>query len=266
MLKTRRKPHSGKRIRPSDVRHWLDEGVAGQESLRLELDPFLYAADAAVYRIASSVAHRNRDKNARPVALFVPACGGIGWQLGFLSQHYDVVLICDDADAITVAAAEHFNVELCNGAVPSHFESVGSFYLMTKLRWGSSSELIDELRDAESWLHPGGVVAAVFLAKEEGEGPEICWADGSSVPVKQFANGEVFRLPKPSAVQSVALPSVNPCDGALVSKFLKRNRAYFGRGVRELFLERASDPDFSEPFGYDGSINWAVTATWTMGA
>ena len=113
---TKQRQRQGRRVRDSNQseerfggKHWLGEGLDGQESLFLELDPFVFRADATICQMARSIYFELTPQRERLSALLLPDGEAIGYHLGFLSSMYQVYLAIPEFDELREAAAEEFS-------------------------------------------------------------------------------------------------------------------------------------------------------------
>lgn len=259
-----RKPNAGRRGQTSSERHWLGEGVAGQESLLMELTPALYALDQTLASVAGSVAHRAGSE--KPFAIFVPPEGTVGWQLGYLSKKFRIYLWSEASDEFVEAAADHFGAKLVEGDLEESIENEVELFVCTSSCWHSEAHFIEGVRDALKYLAPGG--SACFVV--EGTGAEgdirLAWDDETETPLRALIEGSLFRLPAVGQVHTASLNENAAGDADSITAFLKRSREFFGRHCRELLLQRLWEPDFGphpvEAAGGEPLERWGVLLVW----
>ena len=252
--------------------HWLGAGVWGQESLLDEISPELYALDSWIASSSASHFHRGElnpdvSEQEKPFALLMPALDSIGWQLGYLSKHYRVYLRCSEDEDASLAAADCFNAMLFESS-----ESVASslyidFALDTQTTWPSWDALAEHLAMYRSLLDEKARLYFV-LAAEEREGIlHLPWTEGGSTPLETVlsceSNGRPLGLGSGRIEQKICMPSEDPHDPARLHGFLKRNREYFGRSIREQLVARLGEPDFaSAHIASSERISWALFVSW----
>ena len=270
-LRHRRKLRSGHRVFDEVVKHWLGEGSDGQESLLLDLDPYLFAADAVLCRAASTVAHRYDGDEKRPLAMLIPPRGTVSWHIGYLAKKFDLCLWIFEQDEIIEEAAEYFNASIFTGELPDGVAGTIDFLLLTEYSWNSVIEFSGAIRTAGSLLSDSGISCAVLRCWGDNDCPTINWGDGGRSGLRELILGDIFHLPSPDGYTMISLPDVDPSQGHGVTDFLKRHRPFFGKNARELFFERMRDPDFCQFFsaGEDNRhavavLNWEAKAVSSL--
>ena len=242
---TRRKNDIKKKLHDASENHWLGEGTAGQEMLLLELDPVLFAVDQALATLSSSIAYHYQPVDyQKPFAVLACPDAALAWQLGYLTKHFNTYLLAENVDEVTDQAADRFNAKLVAGIEEVEHEI--TFYLNTNTSWSSRLALVNEVRAARTLLAPSGSACFILRAVEDRGDSVIQWSEGIADRLQDIENGDVFSLPKPDEVSRHTLNDSPPED--LLPSFTKRNREFFGRNMRELFLQRMQESDFGDCF------------------
>lgn len=263
MKRSNRKPETRRKEHDASENHWLQEGTAGQESLLLELDPFLFAADQTISTLSSSIAFNfEPDDYEKPFAVLVPPDGAIGWPLGYLSKHYNTYLALDDEDELACQAADRFNAKIIPVESRLEVEHDISFYLNTRLSWRDFAHLAQIARAAFQLLRDDGLACFVLPALKRGAKTLIQWGANEPTDFSLFSSAGVLSLPEPKQVHNCVLSEIDPIEQ--LPHFLKRNREFFGRNTRELFLERMQEADFRDCFAKCAEDKLvAVVVVWT---
>ena len=260
MTHYQRKPYAGRHKEESEQRHWLEEGVAGQESLLLELDAWLYALDQPLAAIASGVAHACVPRQERPFAVFIPLYDTIGWQLASLSKHYNVYLWSENGDELLTRAANVFGAEIVDEDLLGQLEHEVDFFLCSNYVWTSEQTFKRAVRNARASLSREGRACFVLRGTGAGEDISVVWREGTSTALAEILAAEPAALPPVAENRLIALKDADPVS--LLPAFLKRNRDFFGRNMRELFLQRMQEEDFGKPFERR-SGEWALLLVWS---
>jgi hypothetical protein len=224
------------RRQKSEESHWLGDGIALQESLLFDLDPFSYALDGALASTASRVVHKCLGSSERPLALLVPPRESIPWQLGVLSKKFDIFIWAENYDAMLESAAVRFNATLLNGDLPENASF--DFILFTTSDWQNAGQLSEALEEGYRLVSERG--SACFILRAAGE-REICWGDGSRSSVEAIRVVAKFESVEHTAI---SLRAVFSQTGYGVAEFAKRNRDFFGRYAQDLCLSRLYEEEF----------------------
>ncbi len=232
--------------------HWLGEGRGGQEALFLDLEPTQFFLDQTIASQAASLAraldvqafHRSEKHSQRPFAVLVPPETSIGWQLGYLSKHYSVYASTQLDGLITDLASEHFGAQVIGSDFEQEVEHFVDFFLLANPFWQNWQSFRAWLRQLLPLLSDQGVLCAVLpcrIAEED----EVCilWEDASETPV---CEGVIAGDTSLQAENVVFEPysEARARESERIASFLKRNRAFFGKNVRDLLLQRIHDEDF----------------------
>jgi hypothetical protein len=243
-----------------DLQHWLGQGSLGQESLFLELCPYLYILDQSIYKLAYQVASQHEIRGDKPVALIVSAQDTIGWQIGYISKLFDIYLCSSPDTPGLYEAANKF------GGIVSSFDNVNEqadFYLHIDSKWENENDFLLTAKASFRKSINGAFVLKCFGTENE---LEICWEDGSKTPLSEFLEPSgFFGFPRPDYVLSRCLKDIALKENYGVSAFLKRNKAYFGKNARDYCFDRINDNDFRESFSDDlASCRWATLMFFTI--
>lgn len=224
--------------------HWLDEGEQGQESLLLDIDSFLYAADGTICRLAGAAAYDDPGDPERPFALLLPPHDTVPWQQGVLGRRYRLSVWGSPDDPVSCAAADQFNVNLFAGDPPTVLEGRCTLVLVTEHRFDSPADLRRTVRLLDSCLAAGGSLIAVLRTEIRPEGVLALFRD-EAVPVQSLLNDGFAPFTEAPEVITIPLHDVSRHGDDYLLAFLKRHREFFGRNMRDALLERMSEPDFT---------------------
>jgi hypothetical protein len=256
MRKYLRKAQTGRRARiEEDSSHWLGEGAYGQELLLAEVDPHLFSVDRAISSQVSSLSHRIIPGEDGVYAVLILPEGGVGWQLGYLSRCFNTYVWSSKTDELLDSAARHFGALLLSGDLLAEVDRRVDLLIHTDYLWPSERVFVEEIRCSMELLNDEGVsmfvlvgcrekreesrplVSRVLGSKNFGE-DVIEWSDGRrsylSWLLSRFESSEVFSV---SVAESLKLDP---------SEFIKRNRGFFGRNIRDMMLKRMGESDFQD--------------------
>ena len=257
----RSKPHAIRKRRERDNWHWLSSGLIGRQSLLLDIDAPLYAIDAHLSRLVASCAHTYDGNEERPFALFMPPVDQLGWQIDYLSKEYNVYLWSDPSvDQLDGA-------QLVSGDIEPQIDRWIDLFLTTEYRWLNEDEYTGYLREVLPMLSPEGSAACVLTAIGYEDSLELVWGDGSMTSLTEFVERPPFAIPAPTVSGKWCLSAIDPKEPDRMNAFLKRNRRFFGRDVRELLLDRLCDPEVASYFRADRDpALWVVVLKWSSRA
>lgn len=255
MGRIRRSPHHVRRGNASRVNsdrerwHWLEEGELGQESLLLDLDPFLYAADATICRLAGAAAYDDPGDPERPFGLLVPPHDAIAWQQAVLSRRYRLAVWGDHEDPISEQAADQFKIHLFSADPPEFLQSACSLVLLTDSQWRSAEHLAETLQELDQYVGAGGRLILLLRTELTPDGVTVLFRDGP------LALDRLLELPlfppfpstptAPSEQITLPLHDLSRSGDDYLAAFLKRHRDFFGRSMRDAMLTRLSEQDFT---------------------
>lgn len=245
MKKFERKPQAGKRGSDELVTHWLGEGGLGVECLTAEIDPILYAADAAICREIQRV-FRSCDMGPKelPLAVLAPPADSIGWQLGVLARDFASVLWVQEDDELHHQATDHFGAELVCGELPERFEGAVELMLVTEYRWPSLGEFYDVVSQTCCALSTQGQALFVLAGRENGHEVTVQFENGETLSWTEGNWPKRFGMPTPFRVEICGFKELNQDASFGVTEFLQRNRGFFGKEARQLVLQRVREEDF----------------------
>ncbi len=256
------KPHSGRHKEATEPNHWLGAGRAGQENLLLELDPKLYVLDQSLAALASAIYHSVALIEDKPYALFFSPGEAVGWQLGYLSKFFNVYVYTESADEVSTEAADRFEAKLLRGDFREELEHSIDLCISTSYAWSEPLHLGKMLKSVRQVLSPGGKCCFAFAAEGENENLEIIWGNGNRSCISNSTWREEICVPVPDNVELFCLSDFEP--EVLLPAFSKRNRDFFGKDMRDSFLQRMAEADFKAEFSPQAKPKqWAGLALWS---
>ena len=250
MGRMRRRGSEAVRVNPDRERwHWLEEGELGQDSLLLDVDPFLYAADATLCRIAGAAAYDDPGDPERPFALLIPPQDAIAWQQAVLGRRYRLAMWGDYEDPISEQAADQFKIHLFSDEPPEFLKSSCSLVLLTDSHWRSVDHLAQTLQTIDPYVATGGRVLLILRTELSPEGATVLFKEGS-MPLEKLLEQPLYPcFPEPAAqpdeVITLPLHDLSRTGDDYLAAFLKRHRDFFGRSMRDGMLTRMSEQDFT---------------------
>jgi hypothetical protein len=261
MIRNKTKPYSGRHREEGPPRHWLHEGSTGQESLLLELDPCLYALDQALATVAASVAHSVDHGEEKPYAVLVPPAQTVGWQLGFLSKNYNVYVWSETFDEVLGQAADRFGAQVIDGDLYAELEHEIDLFVYTDYSWRSARQFAQTIKETKKLLSVAGKACFAVSARGDGSLRQVNWQDGSGTSLSKIMQEGFPHVAPPEQLRKVCLSQLEP--NSILPAFLKRNRDFFGRNMREEFLERMQEMDFRGSVGAPAqALIWACLLVW----
>jgi hypothetical protein len=229
------------------TRHWLGEGYSGQEALLLDLDPYLYAIDQALCHRISQTSHDKYSVRPSTTALLIPPSGAVYWQISYLSQRFELSVWADSSDTLVQSAADHFDVELFSGDIPSIVNGKIGLVVNADFTWNSRAQFLSEIRQLASTVSDGGELIVVMPGLQDGSVINIRWRDDSVSELNQLLEMRgLLGLELPQTIFTQRLNEFDYQNADYLSAFLKRHRLFFGRNARDLFLARMRESDFSQ--------------------
>ncbi|MDD2943023.1 MAG: hypothetical protein PHC51_08675 [bacterium] len=274
-----RKKSLSKIARDADLSHWLGEGSAGQETLFLHFDPYLYAADKHLVSHMNRLSFASEEHDDLPQATLWLADGlPIFWHLPLLCRSYNVTVVSDDDDDILNAATTFFEAEQIGfEEIFKNFTSAVRLLVYMQSCWESRGDFVAVVRAAIQCLEEDG--EAVFILPAWGDREDalqVCWADGEYTPLADILAGSVFRLPAPDGVKSASLADIAALPDLGARAFVDTHRAFWGRNIargkgavrgREVISQqcyaRLLEEDIS-PYLFDEHRDkrWVVVLNW----
>ncbi len=239
MGKTRKRFVTARRPAEGEDQHWLGHGIDGQDALLFDLDPYLYAADPIICRIAQQVAHSAPDRaksepNERPKAALLLGYDLNPWTVGFLSERFDVALVTEYVDPIVEETADQFDALLVDEEEFFNLEPVFDFILRFECSKGLDPELMSRVQKCAELLICGGVALFPTLASGPSKEHEAGWLE-KTLGFREFSKVETER---------VKLSDLSALPDFGVGDFAKRHRAFYGKEARDLCLKRIYERDF----------------------
>lgn len=246
MGKDKRESRTWHRDSADDERHWLGEGLAGQESLLSEITPFLYAADATIFRHASQIAHHYHGPEERPLATVISPSGSIPWHVGQLSKHFDVCLLLEQYDPMIDGLTSSFGISVYEGHVPESLHSAVDFLVFTEIFWRDPTAFSLALRLALQLLSPSG--RAIVMLPELGSPEDVAIQFASGELIARDAILQMYELSvfESALVTPIALQGLLDDPKLGINEFAKRHKEFFGRSARDLCLSRLYEQDFRD--------------------
>lgn len=262
MGKTKRKSLQVRR-RDEDRGHWLGAGLAGQDSLLFDLDPYLYAADSVLSKTISQVAHHYDGENGKALIAICPAPETLPWHSAYLRSHCDVCICAPVDDPLLEFVEESFNVTIFSESVPHSLQGQADIVLFTEAHWKNLSTLEESLHIAEELLADDG--RALFVLQASGEEPNLTlsWDDPYCETVADLVASRIFSKFKIAFETVVPLATLNAQRDFGVGEFAKRHKDFFGKNARELCLSRVYEEDFQREIA-DSLDRHAVVLTVEM--
>lgn len=237
--KARRKNISG------DRKHWLGEGVAGQEVLLDDLDPYFAAVSSG---LTKEISRRSRlqDLRGEPTLMWLPE-SPLCPLMSTLSGLGPVSLITEEHDEVVSSAATEFSVNVFDSSFEesASLKSPYCFVFCLEQVWSSSKSYAMHVRHCLTLLSAGGVVVCLLRGVRRGEETVIEWSKDEFTSLDQLITRGVFPLPPASLAQAVSIGDYfsKPYNSAKEQAKLFKN--FYGRGVEDLYLARLREPDIS---------------------
>ncbi len=255
----KKKSYTPRRQREREHNHWLSEGADGQDSLLLELDPYLYCLDQTISTIAASIWHKYEGEATNPFGMLVQSEGSVGWHIGYLSQKYNLYVHCEELDPVIEQAAERFGLQLISMENEHELLHGIEFFLYTRTLWTDTSSFSKAVHRAIDLRAPDGTICFALAAEGTRERPVLRWQDGSTNELHEICRDIELFAAEPPETFVIPLAETDPFEGLALSAFLKRNRDFFGRDVRDLLVRRMHEADFLDMFSReDGRSRCAV--------
>ncbi|MFN8389103.1 MAG: hypothetical protein U0136_02290 [Bdellovibrionota bacterium] len=255
------------RPRAESEAHWLGEGIDGQESLFVELDPYLYRADRNLCQVIKFFFYELKDSGGlssdKPWALLCPAPDAVGWHVGVLAEFFQVSILAPERDELREQVAHRFHAELLDSGIPQGREGLYQLLVHTDTEWEDLERFRASVRFARNAIAPDGRCSFVLRGEIRDEVASIQWGDGSVTELADLTEGRIFLLPTPVMSASLSLPEISPDNDEYLQAFLKRHRDYFGRAARGACLARMADDDFRQAFACEaGAYQAAFLLVW----
>ncbi len=254
MDRKRYKTHPRREAALAGVDTWQLESLESADARFLELEPFLYCADAALCQLARTVAFTEGHTSDQSAAVVFPPRDGVGWLQGFLSEYYEVTVCSATAEPLLEEVTSRFDAVAVYGAPPQYLLGNSHFVIDCDTSWADEEELFARLWHADELLHEEGAYACVLPAQLHESGPAlVTWSDGLTTPLEELLKRPAGPLRTPLQASEIPFANLHVAGDAYLTAFLRRHRAFFGRGVRGACLARMSDPDFHDTVKGPGS-------------
>lgn len=245
--------------------HWLGEGINGQQALAAELDPYIYRSDQTIFQKLKASYFERGAGEEKGKLLLCPPDDALGYQMGALAEIFDVFIQTRSWDEFSEEVAEHFRVALLRDGLPYELNGRLSNILYTNYRWDSLMTFRELVRKALTLLSAEGYAHFLLPGQIQSQGAVVSWDDGSSTPLAEIEQGEVFRLPVPNGIELLPFAAVASIEDDYLRRFLKRHRSYFGRAALGPCLERMNEVDFHETLlGKESKTKCAVLCSWCL--
>ncbi len=246
------------KLRPGKERqHWLGHGVDGQETLLIDLDPYLYVLDSYICKVSQQIAFSedlriSKLSKERPKAAIILGEELNPWSIGYLSDRFDVVLVTDFIDPIIEETANRFNAIILDEEKFFELEPVFDFVLFFNCSAEIDGKLAKSAFDISHVLSTSGV--ALFpIINSENSSPEtrVAWI-ASSLGFREFSEIEIYQT---NFTELKKLPDFG------VLEFSKRHKNFYGKEARDLCLKRLYEDDFQEAVNNDKRTIELIVAT-----
>ena len=245
MGKTKRRPLQVRR-RSEDSTHWLGEGLAGQESLLIDLDPYLYAADPIVSKSIAQSAHHYDGDNARALGVIVTPEEAIPWHIAHMRKWCEVCVCAPSYDPLLEEVAHTFDATLYTDGIPAMLEGKADLLLFGGGAFRVQSEFWGAIDLAERMLSTDG--KAHLILRGKGNGDELLVAFEEDIPASEIFSHEsldAFQFTEDAAQSFRKLGQEHDLG---MAEFWKRHRDFFGKDVRDLVMSRLYEEEFQHLF------------------
>jgi len=223
----------------------LELDVEEQQSLFLELDPYIYRADQVLLQTLKSFAFEQRFGSERGRIILLPPPDAVGYQVGVLSEMFDTALFASDPDGLHDEITRRFRVELIEDRIPPGRFGTFDAVVYTTYAWEALQDFTEAVLTSFTLTAPNGLAAFVLPGMLTTAGASVLWKDGTETDASQFEHGTIFRLPGVSGLEIIPFSEISMLEDDYLRRFLKRHRSYFGKAALGAALERMRDPDFT---------------------
>lgn len=245
MGKTRRKLIQARR-RGDDSNHWLGEGIAGQESLLIDLDPYLYAADPIISKSIAQSARAYSGDNARALGVIVTPAEAIPWHIAHMRKWCEVCVCAPDYDPLLEEVVGAFDATLYSNGIPSTLEGKTDLLLFGGGAFRVQSEFWEALDLAERMLSPDG--RAHFVLRGKGDADNLHVVFEEEIPCGELFAHESLDAFKYTEDAASSFRRLGLEHDLGMGEFWKRHRDFFGKDVRDLVLSRLYEEEFQHLF------------------
>jgi hypothetical protein len=235
------KKDSAKRHRADERQHWLGDTVSAPDSLLFDLTAEFYAADSAILRTASAVAHAYDGDEKRPLAVILAPAESAPWHVGALSKKFDTAICAPERDAILESIERRFNTSLFIGdEPPQQLDNQADFILFSQTSWSSVDELLQAAVLAHRLISENGKACLILPCS----GGRIVWQNAESGAIA--LDREPFTYFARTEEHLFSLAEIAQRSEYGVGDFAKRHRDFFGRYAHDLCLARIYEEDFQK--------------------
>lgn len=263
MDRKRYKTHPRRAAALATDEQWRADPLDGPDSLFFELEPYLYCADATLCQFARTIAFSEHDGGDSPPAVLFPPRDGIGWMQGLLSESFQVTVCTPTPEPLLEEVSQQFNTLAVFGAPPEYLLGNTILAIDGESAWPDEDHFVRRLWQAEELLHEDGAFACVVAGRIGENGSAFAsWSKGGETPLGELLELEIGR--DRLRLKSIELPFAHLLIHRedYLTAFLRRHRAYFGKGVRGACLARMTDVDFRDCLEGPGSqLRCAIVCT-----
>jgi len=254
MGKTGKKKGFFRRESSRESEHWLGHGIDGLDALLFDLDPYLFALDQSICRLAQQTAYSGAERyrenpGERPKAAILLGYDLNPWIVAFLSEKFDVALVSDYVDPIVEETAEHFNAILLDTDAFLNLEPVFDFVLRFECSRGIDAELVRTASEVVDLILPGGIALFPTIPDE---------SIASEKRGNWIASSLGFRDFSEVALESVSLGEIKALPDYGATEFAKRHKAFYGKAARDLCLKRIYERDFQTALDSESKVELVV--------
>lgn len=266
--RSKKRADNSYRSADSDNRHWLDEGIRGQDCLFDDLTKQLFVLDPEICKRASQFAHRFDSGDDRPVAFIVAESMSVSWYLGYLSKFFQVWILTDEVDTLLEEACQHFDVGLADDEACKNLQGQVDFLLLIRNDFGNSGEFLQSVDECLDLLSIEGeahfVLAGENNRSQKGEqkpDDRRVSLGADSLQITELEHSALFNgLQIQVSEEPLGLEKQQLREAA--TGFLERHKKFFGKNSTGLLLERCEEEEFSRPNSRaDGSQEMAFLLT-----
>lgn len=226
---------------------WQLQTLDSEESLFIELEPFLFTADAELCQLARTVAFAERTSGEPLSALLFPPREGVGWLQAYLAEHFDVTVCSATVEPLLEEVSQQCGTYAVFGEPPASLRGNVSLAIECETSWHGPEHLSVRFEELRELLRERGTGACIVPGRLGEDGAvSLCWADGSESDLQDVLRPRFGRRHVPLHAEELPFAHLVSNREDYLTAFLKRHRAFFGRGVRGTCLERMADADFRE--------------------
>jgi hypothetical protein len=239
MGKTGKRRITNRRDPGKGAEHWLGHGVEGQDALLFDLDPYLYALDPVICKIASQVSRYEREDERGKAAILL-GYDLNPWVVGFLAERFDLALVTEFADPIVEETALRFDAILLDEEEFLNIEPCFEFILRFDCARGLEPGLVRTVDLVSDLMLPGGVALFPIIAENLNLLPD-------TLGFRNYTLVETHQVYLKSLVKDYG-----------VTEFAKRHRSFYGKEARDLCLKRIYERDFQTALEQENLVELIV--------